>query len=207
MSVIKNGTPTIVQAGSQALGQAVSETTPNVISVTNVIGNAMAQFNDAAFMVYHPHTGKFYASSGASQRAGLSVAIVDPENLYLDPDDGQTGRSLAFSATAGNTLAGISITDLVTAVKPKFTVESLVARLLAKIQEREAASPAEAGKFFIVVDQVNKRVGIVKSDDEGGSIGDLDATVLSAGESVKMTLTPEAEESVSSPLPFEGGAV
>lgn len=206
MSVIKSGKPTVVASGSPALGQAIAETTPNDIAVTNVVGNILANFNDGAMIVIDPHAGKVFAGSVPGVRTSLIDAIIDKDPLYLTPDANQTGRSLAFSPAVGNTLAGIDIADLHTAVKPKFTVESLVSRLLAKIQEREAAVPADAGLFFVVVDQVNKKVGIVKTGDEA-SRDDLAALALNAGEAVKITLTPAEEDSVSNPLPFEGGAV
>lgn len=207
MSVIKSGKPTINAAGSAPLGAAIAETTPNDISVTNVVGNVLSQFDDGALIIIDASTGIIRAASDVIVRGGMIGSFTDPETLYLVPDADQTGRSLHFSAAAGNTLAGISLADLTTAVKPKFTVESLVSRLLAKIQEREAAAPALANKFFVVVDQVNKKVGIVMAGDEGATRSDLADYPLNAGEAVKITLTPAAEDVVSDPLPFEGGAV
>lgn len=205
--VIKSGKPTVIAAGSPALGQSVAETTPNDISVTNVIANILDQFNDAAMVVIDPQEGKVYASSIALTRTALGTALENPSVLYLEPDASQTGRSLSFKAATGNTYASIVTTDLTTAVKPKFTVESLVARLLTKIQEREAAVPADAGKFFVVVDQVNKKVGIARTDSDFDTRENLEGQALATGESVKIELTPAAEDSVSDPLPFEGGAV
>lgn len=206
MSVIKSGKPTVVASGSPALGQAIAETTPNDIAVTNVVGNILANFNDAAMVIIDPHAGRICAASSPAVRTALIDAFVDKQPLYLTPDANQTGRSLTFSPAPGNTLAGIDIEDLHSAVKPKFTVESLVSRLLAKIQEREAAVPADAGQFYVVVDQVNKKVGIIKTPDESGR-DDIALMALNAGEAVKITLTPAEADAVSNPLPFEGGAV
>lgn len=206
MSVIKSGTPSGIQASSDALGQAVAQTTPNSISVTNLVGNILSEFEDAAVMMITPGEGQIIASSHATNKAAIAAKIAGAASvLYVAPDAGQTGRSLQFTAVAGNNLAGIDISDLTTAVKPKFTVESLVAKLLSKIQEREAAVPADANKFAIVVDQVNKKVGIVKYAAEVSN----DDTIadIAPAKSVSVILTPAAEEATSSPLPFEGGAV
>jgi hypothetical protein len=204
--IVRSGIPAVLAAGEAEMGQAVADITPGSISMSNVISNVLAQFADAAVIVIDPHTGKVYASSEAAAIEDLGDAVEGDETVYA-PDVDQTGRSLKWAKVSG---AGITDDEpLYTAVKPSFTVESLVSRLLAILAEMEAFTPALASKQFLVINQVNKTVRYVNAAAPVDARTNLEAVVLNTAghESVKVQLTPEAGESSPAALPFEGGAV
>lgn len=207
--IIRSGIPAVDQAGTEELGQAIAAITPGSINASNVIGNVLSQFDDAAVIVYDPHTGKCYASSEATQKAALSAAFGESIFCRFNPDAGQTGRSLKWTADVANDFDLEAGATLVTAVKPTFTVESLMSRVLALIAAEEAADPTLSTKQFIVIDQVNKQFTVMRDAAPATVRTALNAIDLdnAAEESVEVTLTPVAGESSPSALPFEGGAV
>lgn len=206
--IIKNGVPAVTAAGSADLGAAVTQTTPGALSVSAIVANILSNYADGAVIVIDPHTGKVYASSDSTKAQALRDAAIagTADVCHIVPDAAQTGRSLSFSIDED--LIGLTgVNAIQTAVKPKFTVESLVNKLLSLQAEFEAATPANAGKQLIVIDQVNKSVDAVLSATPSTARTALDAVDLSAaGENVKVTLTPESVEA-SGALPFEGGTV
>lgn len=209
--IVKSGIPEVLAAGSVELGEAIAEITPGSIGVTNVLNNVLSNFSDGAVIVIDPHTGKIYAASPEAKRTALINAVADDlPKVFLDPDAGQTGRSLKWTKNEDSDGSIDDEETLTDAVKPSFTVESLVGRLLSLMQAAEAATPAKAGNQFIVIDQVNKRVTAHSGTVGGAGIRTaLDAIALNVAdtEEVSVQLTPEAGESSPSSLPFEGGAV
>lgn len=204
--IIKNGVPAVTAAGSADLGAAVIQTTPGALSVSAIVANILSNYADGAVIAIDPHTGKIYATSDTDLADDLRAVFAADDKCHIVPDSGQTGRSLAFTVDEDLiTIPGISAIE--TEVKPKFTVESLVNKLLSLQAELEAATPANAGKQFIIIDQVNKDVNAVLASNAAAARAALDAINLgAAGENVKVTLTPESVEA-SGALPFEGGTV
>lgn len=203
------GIPELVAAKSTATGQALASdiVTPQPLSATlaSLVRSLLDKFADDAVVVIDPNTRKVTgASGGDGGNLFDSVAeIAGAEMTTLVPEVGQSGRSLAFSRDADNiTRADINAAlDLqVDAVKPKKTVESLVASVLSQDFTPGAPLPV------VVVDQLNGRVAVFNIPNANDAQTGVDG-VPNAGDRVQIALSEPSVPADQQPSVFEGGAI
>lgn len=203
------GIPELVAAESTATGQALASdiVTPQPLSATlpSLVRSLLDRFADDAVVIIDPNSRKVTgASGGDGGNLGDSIAeIAGVAYTSLVPDVGQSGRSLMFSKDAdGIVRADIvaAINQQVDAVKPKKTVESLVASILSA--EFNPGEPLPV----IVVDQVNGKVGIYLAPNAGDTQAGVDS-VPNAGDRVQIALSEPAIPADQQPSVFEGGAI
>lgn len=202
-----NGIPSIVVAEStstgQALGAPLVTPTPLSNSIGGIVRDMLAQFADDAFIVIDPVSRKVTGASGAAGIAlrAATVATVEGPNATIQPDAGQEGRSLTFSAEDADLLSQEqqdAIAAAIAAAKPKRTVESLVTALAG-------ADYTVGERPTIFVDQIDGFV-FVKNAAEGAVQAAVDA-LANAGDRVQIVLAEPAEDPGVALAVFEGGAV
>jgi hypothetical protein len=208
-----NGEPQIVAGNSTNEGSAKLQPviTPKVPDMTfaQAVRNVMDKMTDAAVVVVDPVTRRVVGVSTANGRNALrAAALADveaDEYVTLTPDNGQTGRSLAYTSAGGGALP-VALTDkvsgLVEAVKPKRTVESLASSLLAGTYENVADIP------LLVIDQENGNLKVVRRTEENET---QVAGIVPQGDLVSLEIEGELQDVNApadgpAPLIFEGAA-
>ena len=187
-----------------------------------LVGKLLEQYDDRAVIVIDPQTRRVIGTTDATKATALKAAALTgaaaTDRTVITPDAGQTGRSLAWTAAYGANHAdsfveNYAVGQLVTAVKPKRSVASLVSALLAKIGVEGTGE--DAGSFcmphgaLVVVDQVNGQITLVAPTTDGAA-EDASAALAAVAPGVTdmaaVELSANSSEPEANPPVFEGGA-
>lgn len=171
MALDQNGVPAVVPAltGEAADAIVAPLVTPAPLSSSfgAVAGAMLRGFSDPAVVVVDPIARRVSGTSNPALAAQLLA--LDGNAATLTPDAGQTGRSLAWTPAQGalnpDQWAPLSpaLAALTGASKPRYSVESLIQRLVA-LMTADNGMPYGAK---IIVDQINGRVGLLLPLDAG----------------------------------------
>lgn len=190
-----------------AYSEAIAAPAVPQATISQVITDLLAQFPVALKAVIDLKNRRVFAASDTEGTAlqTLATSGAGLKTLILAPDTGQTGTSLVWSEYGSTTLTdadGVAALATIEAAKPKMSVGSLVSKMIA------AASVTEdwdVEKTLIIVDQVAKRVAIVRDTDGAGVTAVNGRTVNGDQVCIQFAEPPVAPE--ASKLPFEGGEV
>lgn len=182
---------------------------PTEKSFAQLVEDALREMSVAAAIIVDPVGRKVLVMSGADLASqGLSTVIPHTVASVLQPETGQSGRSLTWEAGtdtgAGvpNKAALIAPTD---AVKPARSASSLVGAVLAALGAIDPAV-AEADQPLLVVDQTEGKLHLIKPTNRATSLTNIRNRIVNAGYGVELSLTEPAGGSEAEPLIFEGGA-
>lgn len=200
ITIDQNGIPTINTSAALTDAEKAeiiqSPSQPEVTFASLLRG--FLDFATAAIgAVIDPVTRKFYAQVTASP-----VLVGEAtKQVAFTPDEGQTGRSLTWNASdegVPDTALVAALGEVVGAVQPRMTVESLLARAIAAIPE------ALQDKCLIEVDQTTMKVTVHQYDNAAGRVAGADSISL-AGTNIVVTLAEPADAGNPAALVFEGG--
>ena len=177
---------------------------PNNTSFGQVIADLMLGLSDEALVVLDPNRRKVYCATNSQDalRTKFNDAHAAAKRSVLTPDNGQTGTALTFTAANGGSVAASvsAIAEILTApVKPKRSVSSIVAAVLAQAYDEGKAPVVVIDQFFSTVTLVEPTSA---SSDALEELVD-EANVLT----VSLTGTDTTVPSPTTKLVFEGGAV
>lgn len=210
----QSGIPTIVRENE---GVAAKIALPEVttVSLSSVLGNYLAEQSEAALIALDINNRKLAAGASTNdmetELSDATDAIEatgqgDFKKLSLEPNGGQTGRSLTFHSegTTGNLVSATltAIAARLQPVAPKFTIESLVSMIASEIPSDSTQ------KFFVVINQEQAKVYVYAVDagtEVPEEVTDLFDNSGTVGKIV-VALADPTEDNVA-PLAFEGGAV
>lgn len=202
---VQSGIPSVSSKNGYSTddGKALIGVSENAISLSNVISNALRLTTDPVKIIIDPNNLKAFVSTGTEFSAAFEAALGDNGGVTFTPTAGQDGRSLEWDAALEGDVTQRAFVaasaDVVAAAKPKMTVESLVARLLASVDKQDG--------IFVVIDQGNGTVKLLKDETGPDAEAALAGVTPSATRSAVVALEPVVAESVATALKFEGGAV
>ena len=181
----QNGLVTIEAAKGTATGReaagAFLTPTPTQWSFSSLVDNILAQLTAASVVVIDTVNRKVFFTDDPTKATALKGAADadDVENMViLNPDSGQTGRSLTWTATDGGNFPEerTALENAVGAAKPRKTVASLVSSVLSARSD-ETDLPLDPPKL-IIVDQIGQSVQCNYTDTTAA----VAALSLNAGE-------------------------
>lgn len=207
-----NGIPAVV-TGKAAFADAdvqslVTQVTTPARSVGEVVTSLLEGSANELIAVITPDARKVFAfSEDEIDTATVTDELDVDKQVVLRPVTGQTGRSLVWeqaSADVGfNATTKAMLDALYAPVTPKRSVESLVAAILAAIDEETA----EADVPTFLIDQGTGLVIVGKPSDRATLMSDASSAVGGATNGVELTLAePPPEDEGPDPLIFEGGS-
>lgn len=211
MAVDQNGLVTIEPAKGTAAGRAAIEAvivpTPTQFSFAALSRACLDALSGSAFIAVDVTNRKVFFTDDPTKGAAMRTAVSENEAanaMKMIPVTGQTGRSLAWVPSAGEW--GQTSVDFEAAVNlvfaqitPKFSVESLVTKLVA-LQDENGGTLTPS---VILIDQDAGEVWAVKEDN--GGLAALAALNLNVGNSGQLTLSEPEVTGTASALVFEGG--
>lgn len=204
----QTGLPTLsknvgVFANGEVQNRMKKIATPEV-SYGAIVAAALAAMETEAFIVIDPTAREVWVANDADVIA--QVPSNGPSQTFA-PEAGQEGRVLTWEETAVSDPAPYYRTGAKAAVdpsKPARKVSSLVAGIINAIPQ----AILDAGTHpFIMVNQVTGQVIVQFVQTRATAEAALDAATPAGGDACVVTLTEPAEDSVTPPKIFEGGAV
>lgn len=194
----------------QALADSLVTSEPLTDSFSGIVGKMLAEYEGEAVIVIDPQARKVIGTTDATKAASLRDAAggTGVKTFSLVPDADQTGRALTWSLETHGTYSGDeggkdAVTALVSAQKPRRSVESLVSAILA-LTGREDTFP---GGVLLVIDQANGKVEVNTGSASFASLSAaLAAVAPSTTDMAAVELSADAGPEETNPPVFEGGA-
>lgn len=212
-TVDQTGLVTIEPAKGTAEGRAAIEAvivpTPAQFSFGALTRASLDALDSAAVVAVDVTNRKVYFTDDDTKGSAILTAAKESNNaaaVLLVPDSGQSGRSLTWTAVngelgqVGNSFL-TAVQGLVSAAKPRISVESLVTKLVGVQDENGGALTPS----LVVVDQRTGAVWAIQQDN--GGLAAIAALTLNAGNSGQLTLSEPSADPATSPLVFEGGEI
>lgn len=203
-----NGIVSVLNATGTAYTDAdnlkivTAESAPAQQSVSSIVKNLLVISADAVCVAYNSLTRRFLSSP---------VSVIDDYNgvtgtkvFTFTPDAGQSGRSLAWTATAGSgfdTAAATALGALVATAKPTVTAEALMQSIVKSM-------PADKD-CIVVLDQDSRQIRVYTNTNFTALSTQVDFVGYAASNfGIALELSePVLASTGAAPLVFEGGAV